>query len=231
MVFQSWNGGLMKNPMKTRDRILYTSLQLFNERGERAVTTNHIAAELGISPGNLYYHFRNKTEIISELLEQYQHDILELLVVPTDRPLTTADKLGYFHALSSQFWRFRFLHRDIHHLIEASDDLRKRYPIFSRQVMQHGRAIYEGFVAAGLMHATRPEIEALIINVWIVLTNWSNFLFMSGHLSRADHMDERWLKQGLRQMVFLEGPYLTPEGRAVYDQLLDTYGQANWFDD
>lgn len=221
----------MKNPMKTRDRILYVSLELFNERGERAVTTNHIAAALGISPGNLYYHFRNKAEIISELLVQYQHDILELLVVPTDRPLTTADKLGYFHALSSQFWRFRFLHRDIHHLIEASDDLRKRYPIFSHQVMQQGRAIYEGFVATGLMHATRSEIEALIINVWIVLTNWSNFLFMSGKLSRTDDMDERWLKQGLRQMVFLEGPYLTEEGRQVYNQLLETYGKESWFDD
>ncbi|MEC7118842.1 MAG: TetR/AcrR family transcriptional regulator [Pseudomonadota bacterium] len=217
--------------MKTRDRILQASLQLFNERGERAVTTNHIAAELGISPGNLYYHFRNKTEIITELLEQYQHDILELLIVPTDRPLTTTDKLAYFHALSSQFWRFRFLHRDIHHLIEMSDDLRKRYPIFSRQVMQRGKKIYEGFVAADLMRATPAEIEALIINVWIVLTNWSNFLFMSGHLSRADNMDERWLRQGLRQMVFLEGPYLTAEGRVIYDQLLDTYGEANWFDD
>ena len=85
--------------MKTRDRILMASLQLFNERGERVVTTNHIAAELGISPGNLYYHFRNKSEIISELLEQYQHDILELLVIPEDRPLTVQDKVAYFQAV------------------------------------------------------------------------------------------------------------------------------------
>ena len=61
-------------PNKTKDRILQISLQLFNERGERLVTTNHIAAELGISTGNLYYHFRNKQEIIKELAQQYQAD-------------------------------------------------------------------------------------------------------------------------------------------------------------
>ena len=61
--------------VKTRDRIVAESLELFNAQGERNVTTNHIAAHLGMSPGNLYYHFRNKQAIIAELFAQYEAQV------------------------------------------------------------------------------------------------------------------------------------------------------------
>jgi len=64
---------------KTRDRILDASLELFNAQGERGVSTNHIAAHLGISPGNLYYHFANKQAIVAELFRRYEARIDEFL--------------------------------------------------------------------------------------------------------------------------------------------------------
>ncbi|MBN6508723.1 TetR/AcrR family transcriptional regulator [Acinetobacter pittii] len=215
--------------LKTKDRILQISLQLFNERGERSVTTNHIAAELGISPGNLYYHFRNKHEIIKELMYQYQVETLEMLSLPEDRPLTTNDKINYFQVLSGQLWSYRFIHRDVYHLVESNEDFKKIYPRFAGQVMQQGQKIYQAFVDAGLMKMTPSEIEALIINLWIVLTNWTNFLYMSGHISDNNHLEEKWVWQALRQMVFLEGPYLMGESRTTYEQLLDSLGPSDLF--
>ncbi|ENR7248645.1 TetR/AcrR family transcriptional regulator [Acinetobacter baumannii] len=215
--------------LKTKDRILQISLQLFNERGERSVTTNHIAAELGISPGNLYYHFRNKHEIIKELMHQYQVETLEMLSLPEDRPLTTNDKINYFQVLSGQLWNYRFIHRDVYHLVESNEDFKKIYPRFAGQVMQQGQRIYQAFVDAGLMKMTPSEIEALIINLWIVLTNWTNFLYMSGHISDNNHLEEKWVWQALRQMVFLEGPYLMGKSRATYEQLLESLGPSDLF--
>ncbi|EML7192091.1 TetR/AcrR family transcriptional regulator [Acinetobacter baumannii] len=215
--------------LKTKDRILQISLQLFNERGERSVTTNHIAAELGISPGNLYYHFRNKHEIIKELMHQYQVETLEMLSLLEDRPLTTNDKINYFQVLSGQLWNYRFIHRDVYHLVESNEDFKKIYPRFAGQVMQQGQRIYQAFVDAGLMKMTPSEIEALIINLWIVLTNWTNFLYMSGHISDNNHLEEKWVWQALRQMVFLEGPYLMGESRATYEQLLESLGPSDLF--
>lgn len=216
-------------PNKTKDRILQISLQLFNERGERSVTTNHIAAELGISPGNLYYHFRNKQEIIKELAQQYQAETLEMLALPVDRPLNANDKISYFQVLSNQLWAYRFIHRDVYHLVENNEDFRKIYPRFAGQVMQQGQKIYRAFVDAGLMKMTDSEIEALIINLWIVLTNWTNFLYMSGHISDNTHLEEKWVWQALRQMVFLEGPYLMGESRQTYELLLRSLGPSDLF--
>ena len=216
-------------PNKTKDRILQISLQLFNERGERSVTTNHIAAELGISPGNLYYHFRNKQEIIKELAQQDQAETLEMLALPTDRPLNANDKIRYFQVLSNQLWAYRFIHRDVYHLVENNEDFRKVYPRFAGQVMQQGQKIYRAFVDAGLMKMTDSEIEALIINLWIVLTNWTNFLYMSGHISDNNRLEEKWVWQALRQMVFLEGPYLMGESRQTYEQLLRSLGPSELF--
>ena len=215
--------------LKTKERILQLSLQLFNERGERSVTTNHIAAELGISPGNLYYHFRNKQEIIKELAQQYQAETLEMLALPVDRPLNANDKISYFQVLSNQLWAYRFIHRDVYHLVENNEDFRKIYPRFAGQVMQQGQKIYRAFVDAGLMKMTDSEIEALIINLWIVLTNWTNFLYMSGHISDNTHLEEKWVWQALRQMVFLEGPYLMGESRQTYEQLLRSLGPSDLF--
>ena len=110
-------------PPKTRDRIVAESLALFNGQGERNVTTNHIAAHLGISPGNLYYHFRNKQMIIAELFAQYEAQVDSFLRLPEGRALTVEDKTFYLEALLAAMWHYRFLHRDLVHLLDSDAEL------------------------------------------------------------------------------------------------------------
>ena len=89
-------------------RIVEASLKLFNESGERNISTNHIAQYLDISPGNLYYHFANKDEIIVQLFKRYSRDLLDYLS-QTPLPCTVEDAVGYMQGVYDVMWQYRFL--------------------------------------------------------------------------------------------------------------------------
>lgn len=111
----------------TRQRIFDRSLAMFNERGEPRVTTNHIADELEISPGNLYYHFRNKDDIIEQLFVRYEQRMDEALTPPDDRLPGLEDIWMQLHRVFECIWDYRFLYRDLLEILSRNRRLRVRF--------------------------------------------------------------------------------------------------------
>ncbi|MEJ2266260.1 MAG: TetR family transcriptional regulator, partial [Anaerolineales bacterium] len=99
--------------MSTRDKILNGALALFNEQGTAAVSTNHIAAAINISPGNLYYHFRNKEDIISALFERLFAAWDETFQLPADRAPEMADIEAMIVGNYQLIWDYRFAYREM----------------------------------------------------------------------------------------------------------------------
>ncbi len=199
--------------MKTRDRILASALELFNQQGERKVTTNHIAAHLGMSPGNLYYHFKNKQEIIYELFLNYEDTVDGYLDVPTDRQLTVTDKLNYLQKVFQGLWEYRFIHRDMEHLLLAEERLHARYRDFFRRCQQKTEAIYQGLSDAKIIEIEQRDLEGLALNTWIVVTSWFSFLQCNLLSDPEESITLDMLKGGIYQIFQLERPYLTAEYR------------------
>ncbi|MEL0027460.1 MAG: TetR/AcrR family transcriptional regulator [Perlucidibaca sp.] len=212
--------------MKTRDRILAKSLELFNEQGERLVSTNHIAAALGISPGNLYYHFANKEAIIFELFLRYTELMRRTLTLPEDRPLNQTDKIQLFERVLSSLWQYRFLHRDMTHLLSDNIGMRDAYRAFASGVLSGLRHIYDLLIESGLIEATEDEIGALLVNIWIIATSWVNFLSTTGFFDYNEPMTEDMLRQGIYQVICLEAPYLRGEALEGLAALKASYGSA-----
>ena len=101
--------------MKTRDRILETSLAIFNAEGEAHTTTIDIANEMDISPGNLYYHFKGKDQIIAELFQQYELALGSTLTAPIEQPLssekgTVENNWYYLYVVMEEMYQYRFLY-------------------------------------------------------------------------------------------------------------------------
>ncbi|MCJ1886887.1 TetR/AcrR family transcriptional regulator [Pseudomonas sp. LA21] len=213
--------------IKTRERIAQASLELFNAQGERSVTTNHIAAHLGISPGNLYYHYRNKQAIIAELFAEYEGHVDQFLRVPEGRALTVEDKLYYLESLLAAMWRYRFLHRDLEHLLDADPELAANYRSFARRALVNAKAVYRGFVDAGILLMDDTQLEALTLNAWIILTSWVRFLCTTREV--AGDLSEAELRRGLYQVLALESGHIAPDAReavaAVFDRLYVPLGE------
>lgn len=196
--------------MSTRERILKASLDLFNEKGERNVTTNHIAAHLGISPGNLYYHFRNKADIVYEIFLRYRAMVEDYLKVPEGKPVSLENQFAYLELVFDGLWAYRFFHRDLEHFLEADPRLRNEYRDFTAHCLNVIERIIEGIALADVIRPLDDAQRATFaLNTWLVVTNWMSFL----KTARGDSdtaIDREALQQGIYQVVSLQIPFVNP---------------------
>lgn len=201
--------------MKTRSRIVQASLELFNLQGERSVSTNHIAAFMNISPGNLYYHFANKQQIVAVLFDEYEAMLEDFLGPPLGPPGLEA-KRYYLETLMSSTWKYRFLHRDLEHLLESDPALRVRYQQLSQRCQVNACLIFQSFVDAGILSMRSHEVEAMVLNAWIVITSWVRHLSVAVETAQ---LNEQSMRRGVYQVLMLEQGYVTPPWREAMDAL------------
>jgi AcrR family transcriptional regulator len=205
---------------QTRERILDTSLAMFNAAGEPNVTTNHIADELGISPGNLYYHFRNKGDIVERLFSRYEARIDDALLVPEDRLPNLEDIWLQLHLVFECMWDYRFLHRDLVDILARNRKLKLRFARILTRASASAATLMRGLVRAGIMRAGAEEIDALAENVLLIATFWMSFSIVRSGRSDAAQTD---IGRSIHQVMVLIAPFLREDERAHLDALAGAY--------
>lgn len=206
--------------MKTRDRILFTSLELFNLCGEPNVTTIDIANEMDISPGNLYYHFRNKDEIIFELFELFEASIAEVLDTPQTIDLDMLDYWMYIHMLFEKIWEYRFFYRDLVSILERNEKLQKRFNRIIDKKAQSCKNILSSMDEAEVISLSPAEVEVIATNMVISCTYWLNYLQLR-NIGKA--LPEEDLGRGVYQVMSLISPYLPPENKEALEEVAASY--------
>ncbi|TIC86976.1 TetR/AcrR family transcriptional regulator [Crenobacter intestini] len=201
---------MSKTRIKTYDKIIIESLKLFNEHGERAITTNHISAHLGISPGNLYYHFRNKEEIVFQIFREYEAFIREQLTPPADRAPTVDDLSRYLDAIFQGFWRFRFMFDDLPGLLSRNPQMQAEYHHFIGTELQPMMiAFLKGFQQSGFLRFDDEEtISLLAVNIWIVVKFW--YAFEQSAKPKVPISPDTG-RRGARQVLALMRPYVSAD--------------------
>lgn len=217
-----------KPPRRTRERILELSLRLFNEFGEPNVNTTLIADQMAISPGNLYYHFKNKDDIIQSIFQQFEREIEKLLAVPGATPPERApnveDAWLFLHLLFELIWKYRFFYRDLNNLLINSRKLEVRFKSLLADKVNMARWLCDGLASRGELTASKAEIEALATNMVVVATYWVSYQYVMNprHFSEPDVVGQA-VSRGCYQVLALTAPYLVGDARALFERLAAQY--------
>ncbi|HZV93060.1 MAG TPA: TetR/AcrR family transcriptional regulator [Caldimonas sp.] len=212
-----------KKPRRTAERILEAALELFNRFGEPNVSTTLISAELGISPGNLYYHYPAKEELVTRLFERYDAALVELLRAAEDVG-HIEDAWLFFHLLFELIWRYRFLYRDLNDLLANNRKLELHFPFVLQRTSRAVQAVLDGLAQTGGVAVERRDSEPVATAMVVVLSWWLSFEYVQNP-RRALEAESAGpaLLRGAYHVLCLLRPYLDATGREHLDALASRY--------
>ena len=212
-----------KKPRRTAERILETTLELFNRFGEPNVSTTLISAELGISPGNLYYHYPAKDELIDRLFDRYERSLTELLRAAED-VANVEDAWLFFHMLFELIWQYRFLYRDLNDLLSKNRRLETHFQFVLKNKAKAVQAVLDGMARGNSMRIDAREVQPVATSMVVVLTYWLSFEYVRDPRNALEPASAgAALLRGAFHVLSLLSPYLEANQREHLHSLVGNY--------
>ena len=199
-----------KKPRRTAERILEVTLDLFNRFGEPNVSTTLISAELNISPGNLYYHYPAKDELINSLFDRYERALNELLHAADD-VRNVEDAWFFFHTLFELIWTYRFLYRDLNDLLSKNRRLETHFQFVLKNKSRAVTSVLDGLAGGSGLRLGPRDAGGVSTAMVVVLTYWLSYEYVRDP-RRALEPDNAGaaMVRGAFHVLSLLMPYLEP---------------------
>ena len=198
-----------KAPRRTAERIASVTLDLFNRFGEPHVSTTMISSELGISPGNLYYHFPSKDKLVNHLYDEFETSMLSLLEAGGDVQ-DIEDAWFFLHTLFERVWNHRFLYRDLNHLLSGNRHLETHFHAVLERKTQALREMLESLAAAGVMQIGPTPAQTLSASMAVMVTYWLSYEYVRNprHAMEPESASLA-MGRGAQHVLGLLSPYLS----------------------
>ena len=205
--------------MRTKEKIIKASIELFNNHGTQAITTNHIAKNINISPGNLYYHFKNKFDIIRSISDKFH---IELKSVFKIKIKTINDFRHNITSIYNSFFRiqksYQFLFTEDVYLSSHDNILLKNYQQLRSSIKEDYNKMLQDLIKLNILKKeTLTIINDLLNTQWIILWYWVNHSI----LDRITY-DDLQIQKGIKLSFSIITPHLTPIGRIEFEKTMKT---------
>ena len=212
-----------KAPRRTAERILQNSLALFNRFGEPGVSTNAISVDLGISPGNLHYHFPAKDDLINALFELYEQ-ALQPILQASDGVTHVEDAWFFMHSVLEVNWQYRFIYRNLNELLSRNRQLEARVRqtlddltqslLRLLDTMQKNHAL----IAPPLGWSTVARSMVLLLVFWLSY----EYALDPRHALEEENAQNAAMHNAIHVLGLL-APYAVPEQQDHLQRLIDAY--------
>ncbi len=204
--------------MKTRDKIVHAALDLFNQKGERNITTNHIAAHIDISPGNLYYHFRNKQEIVREVFALYSGELLERFTPIQEQQESLVLLKHYLDSIFTLMWKYRFFYANLPEILQRDDELHVAYIQVQDKLQGNLHNIMRAFVRLELLDLNEQEMLSLITTLHMMASSWLGY---QSAMTLHKDITEQVIHRGMLQIIAVLKANASPQGVEQLELLAD----------
>lgn len=201
--------------MTTKEKIIKSSIYLFNQQGLVNVRLQQIADRTGISVGNLAYHFYSKEAIIDSIVTQLNEILTPVIDEKKDLPglMDFDTQLAiYYHLLM----KYSFFFVD---LIELQRNFPKQYKsrkLITDKIIQQ---IHNWLIEHEKQALLKPELREghygiIAHTIWMIITFY---------LTRPiDHGSPEDSERVFKEMVWSQIlPHLTENGRIEFDLLIE----------
>ncbi|MEA3352349.1 MAG: TetR/AcrR family transcriptional regulator [Campylobacterota bacterium] len=200
-----------KKTSKTKQKIKLCAIELFNDSDTLSITTNHIAKKAGISPGNLYYHYKNKEDIIKDIYSDMSDTFESFnsfeLIQKSQNPIRELDSM--FDRYGKLFWEYRFMMRDINTLMVLYPKLKEMFLERQNKRIVQIEGVIRYFISLGIFEkADDDEINLRARLNWFISSYWHFFSLTTGN-----SIEEAIKESKLIVFKINIYPYLTQKGK------------------
>jgi len=162
---------------------------------------------LDISPGNLYYHYKGKEELVAELFSHFEDGLSAILRESAGAPNSLEDNWLRFYVILEKIYSYRFFYRNI-------SDILQKYPAldirFRRLIDMKYNFILEllnSLVEEGVFEGRSVKaigVEDLANGVLLTVTYWFSYQYL-----RNRRMEQHDFIQGaILQIMAQVAPYI-----------------------
>ncbi len=205
--------------MKTKDKVIQGSIELFNLHGERNVTTNHIAAHIGISPGNLYYHYRNKDDIIRSIYKLYEKNLDQMFQPQNSNSAGMDEMMYYLDRVFYSMWQFRFFYANLPDILARDSELQERYLVAQKSLYNRVIGTLSEVRDQGYITLDDEMMDDLAHTLKLVVAFWVSYQ----HTQTLTNITQVTISKGVLKVINIVKGYLTESGLIYMKAIEENY--------